>query len=215
MIRRALMGGSCADIIEDRTGWCKMQTPLAGLFFLLYVIDWRVNYRQWRTRDPMLPSSHHSHAADMKTLQCIHSSAASALTNAVSPTAAPRHWRSLPLNELLAMARLFKFFIALTSVLLLVEFVAVVDPPELLPAPAPEKAPKIWRGERESSGGLKGGQKVEIALGVIACVAVLGFICLVYKKWQGNIQRSRYGCSPWENKKSPCSLILVSCRSVH
>ena len=33
------------------------------------------------------------------------------------------------------MARLFRFCIALTSVLLLVEFVVIVDPPELSPAP--------------------------------------------------------------------------------
>ena len=38
MKRRAL-GGSCADIIE---GWCKLQTPLGGLFFLIYVFEWSV-----------------------------------------------------------------------------------------------------------------------------------------------------------------------------
>ncbi|KAJ9691602.1 hypothetical protein PVL29_013710 [Vitis rotundifolia] len=36
------------------------------------------------------------------------------------------------------LARLFRFCIALTSVLLLVEFVVIVDPPKLSPAPAPE-----------------------------------------------------------------------------
>lgn len=160
------------------------------------------------------------------------------------------------------MARLFRFCIALTAVLLLVEFAVAVDPPELSPAPAPESgaedvapsphtlspplsptapSPSPYFGsppapplalesspspspdsspaptpsptpsssdvgdiqhtstenadgeEGESSGGLKGGQKAGIALGVIACVAVLGVGCLVYKKRQDNIQRSRYG----------------------
>ena len=42
--------------------------------------------------------------------------------------------------------------------------------------------------ERESFDGLKGGQKAEITLGVITCVAMLELVCLVYKKWQDNIQ---------------------------
>eukprot|EP00261_Vitis_vinifera_P038332 XP_019079575.1 PREDICTED: putative disease resistance protein At1g50180 [Vitis vinifera] len=103
MKRRAL-GGSCADIIE---GWCKLQTPLGGLFLLLYVFDWSVvdSHVQRECiigdsllfyfyflllviiecatthvirimgnggrRDPMLLSSHHSHAADTKVLQSI------------------------------------------------------------------------------------------------------------------------------------------------
>ncbi|RVW34782.1 hypothetical protein CK203_104452 [Vitis vinifera] len=69
--------------------------------------------------------------------------------------------------------------------------------------------------KRESSGGLKGGRKAELALGVITYVAMLGLVCLVYKKRKGNIQRSRYSYSPWEKKKSLCSSILVSCQSVH
>ncbi|KAL6336127.1 hypothetical protein AAG906_010412 [Vitis piasezkii] len=69
--------------------------------------------------------------------------------------------------------------------------------------------------KRESSGGLKGGRKVELALGVITYVAMLGLVCLVYKKRKDNIQRSRYSYSPWEKKKSLCSSIFVSCRSVH
>ncbi|RVX03172.1 hypothetical protein CK203_016824 [Vitis vinifera] len=103
MKRRAL-GGSCADIIE---GWCKLLTPLGGLFLLIYVFDWSVvdSHVQREciigdsllfyfyflllviiecatthvirimgnggTRDPMLLSSHHSHAADTKALQSI------------------------------------------------------------------------------------------------------------------------------------------------
>ncbi|RVW79753.1 hypothetical protein CK203_058230 [Vitis vinifera] len=54
----------------------------------------------------------------------------------------PCHRHSLPfsfhLNELLAMARLFRFCIALTLVLFLVEFVVVVNPLELSPAPVPK-----------------------------------------------------------------------------
>eukprot|EP00261_Vitis_vinifera_P017319 XP_010646946.1 PREDICTED: proline-rich receptor-like protein kinase PERK1 [Vitis vinifera] len=69
--------------------------------------------------------------------------------------------------------------------------------------------------KRESSDGLKGGRKAELALGVITYVAMLGLVCLVYKKRKGNIQRSRYSYSPWEKKKSLCSSILVSCQSVH
>lgn len=48
-------------------------------------------------------------------------------------------------------------------------------------------------GEQGSSGGLTGGQKAGIAIGVIASAAVLGFGCLLCKKRRDNIQRSRYG----------------------
>lgn len=80
--------------------------------------------------------------------------------------------------------------------------------PESSPSPSPGSSPAqtpspsnigdvqhrdTGKAEAESSsGGLKGGQKAGIALGVIACVAVVGFGCLLYKKRRENIERSRY-----------------------
>ncbi|XP_034680038.1 proline-rich receptor-like protein kinase PERK1 [Vitis riparia] len=70
------------------------------------------------------------------------------------------------------------------------------------PVPTPSPTPSLFNArnvrhtsteniagdKRESSSGLKGGRKAELALGVITNVAMLGLVCLVYKKWKGNIQ---------------------------
>ncbi|KAL6544981.1 hypothetical protein OROHE_009888 [Orobanche hederae] len=45
----------------------------------------------------------------------------------------------------------------------------------------------------DSSGGMSGGKKTGVAIGVIAAVCIVGVGALVYKKRQRNIQRPRYG----------------------
>ncbi|KAL6506384.1 hypothetical protein OROGR_024565 [Orobanche gracilis] len=45
----------------------------------------------------------------------------------------------------------------------------------------------------DSSGGMSGGKKTGVAIGVIAAVCIVGVGGLVYKKRQRNIQRSQYG----------------------
>ncbi|XP_052191556.1 vegetative cell wall protein gp1-like [Diospyros lotus] len=77
------------------------------------------------------------------------------------------------------------------------------SPSEKSPSPGPSapgdtstvKSNVNAEGEEanESSGGLKGGQKAGIAIGVVAAACVVGFGALVYKKRQQNIQRSQYG----------------------
>ncbi|XP_057473575.1 vegetative cell wall protein gp1-like [Actinidia eriantha] len=47
--------------------------------------------------------------------------------------------------------------------------------------------------EKESSGGMKGGEKAGIVFGVIAGACLVGFGGMVYKKRQDNIRRSQYG----------------------
>ncbi|KAL6516661.1 hypothetical protein OROGR_019966 [Orobanche gracilis] len=45
----------------------------------------------------------------------------------------------------------------------------------------------------DSSGGMSGGKKTGVAIGVIAAVCIVGVGTVVYKKRQKNIQRSQYG----------------------
>ncbi|PIN17499.1 hypothetical protein CDL12_09845 [Handroanthus impetiginosus] len=45
----------------------------------------------------------------------------------------------------------------------------------------------------DSSGGMSGGQKAGVTVGVIAAACVVGFGALVYKKRQENIRRAQYG----------------------
>ncbi|KAI4334406.1 hypothetical protein L6164_019104 [Bauhinia variegata] len=47
--------------------------------------------------------------------------------------------------------------------------------------------------EDDSSGGMSGGKKAGIAIGVIVAAGVVGLAALVYKKRQQNIRRSQYG----------------------
>ncbi|KAL3653038.1 hypothetical protein CASFOL_002719 [Castilleja foliolosa] len=47
--------------------------------------------------------------------------------------------------------------------------------------------------KKGGSGGLSGGTKAGVAIGVIAVVCVVGIGAVVYKKRQQNIQRSQYG----------------------
>ncbi|KAI3450559.1 hypothetical protein Pfo_007224 [Paulownia fortunei] len=44
-----------------------------------------------------------------------------------------------------------------------------------------------------SSGGMSGGKKAGVAIGVIAAASIVGVGALVYKKRQQNIRRSQYG----------------------
>ncbi|KAG8387684.1 hypothetical protein BUALT_Bualt02G0046900 [Buddleja alternifolia] len=71
------------------------------------------------------------------------------------------------------------------------------------PSPAPAEVGDINRADQsnagdveakdESSGGMSGGKKAGIAIGVIGAACVAGVGVLVYKKRQQNIQRSQYG----------------------
>ncbi|PIN26719.1 hypothetical protein CDL12_00529 [Handroanthus impetiginosus] len=47
--------------------------------------------------------------------------------------------------------------------------------------------------KEKSSGGMNGGQKAGVAIGVIAGAFIVGAGALIYKKRQQNIQRSQYG----------------------
>ncbi|KAI3461437.1 hypothetical protein Pfo_018100 [Paulownia fortunei] len=47
--------------------------------------------------------------------------------------------------------------------------------------------------KQESSGGMNGGQKAGVAIGVIAGACIVGVGALVYKKRQQNIRRSQHG----------------------
>ncbi|KAL6566751.1 hypothetical protein OROMI_015155 [Orobanche minor] len=65
------------------------------------------------------------------------------------------------------------------------------------PSPAPVVAGDVSHEDLEtkddSSGGMSGGKKTGVAIGVIAAVCIVGVGALVYKKRQRNIQRSQYG----------------------
>ncbi|XP_057479249.1 pectinesterase inhibitor 10-like [Actinidia eriantha] len=77
--------------------------------------------------------------------------------------------------------------------------------PTPAPAPAPVTAAPGDAGSvksnvndsaeepKESSGGLGGGQKAGIALGVVAGVCLVALGGILYRKRQQNIQRSQYG----------------------
>ncbi|KAM0045181.1 hypothetical protein Hdeb2414_s0009g00301091 [Helianthus debilis subsp. tardiflorus] len=68
------------------------------------------------------------------------------------------------------------------------------------PAPAPETADsgdlasslKNEEENKSSSGGMSGGEKAGIAIGVIAAVCVVGFGGVLYKKRQQNIRRAEF-----------------------
>lgn len=47
--------------------------------------------------------------------------------------------------------------------------------------------------EASAGGGMNGGKKAGIAVGVIAAACLVGLGGLVYKKRQDNIRRSQYG----------------------
>ncbi|KAL6510912.1 hypothetical protein OROGR_022036 [Orobanche gracilis] len=71
------------------------------------------------------------------------------------------------------------------------------------PSPAPAVAGYVSHEDQSSgadletkddaSGGMSGGKKTGVAVGVIASVCIVGVGALVYKKRQMNIQRSQYG----------------------
>ncbi|KAL1558138.1 hydroxyproline-rich glycoprotein family protein [Salvia divinorum] len=76
------------------------------------------------------------------------------------------------------------------------------------PSPSPSPAPEADAGDinreskpnaadldskDESTGGMSGGQKAGVAVGVIAGAFIVGGGVVVYKKRQHNIQRSQYG----------------------
>ncbi|KAL6531482.1 hypothetical protein OROMI_027845 [Orobanche minor] len=71
------------------------------------------------------------------------------------------------------------------------------------PSPAPVVAGDVSHEDQssgvdletkdDSSGGMSGGKKTGVAIGVIAAVCIVGVGALVYKKRQRNIQRPRYG----------------------
>ncbi|KAL0390113.1 UNVERIFIED_CONTAM: hypothetical protein Scaly_0368400 [Sesamum calycinum] len=45
----------------------------------------------------------------------------------------------------------------------------------------------------DSSGGMSGGKKAGVAIGVISAACIVGLGALVYKKRQQNIRRAQYG----------------------
>ncbi|XP_047964817.1 lysine-rich arabinogalactan protein 19-like [Salvia hispanica] len=73
-------------------------------------------------------------------------------------------------------------------------------PPDLgspSPSPAPIADSKPYAADldskEDSTGGMSGGQKAGLAVGVITGAFVVGAGVVVYKKRQHNIQRSQYG----------------------
>ncbi|KAK4440742.1 hypothetical protein Salat_0409100 [Sesamum alatum] len=78
---------------------------------------------------------------------------------------------------------------------------------EKTPSPAPAPAPVVVGDVRhedqsnagdletndDSSGGMSGGKKAGVAIGVISAACVVGLGALVYKKRQQNIRRAQYG----------------------
>ncbi|GLU11790.1 hypothetical protein SLE2022_285120 [Rubroshorea leprosula] len=49
--------------------------------------------------------------------------------------------------------------------------------------------------DKESDGGMSGGKKAGIVVGVVAAACLVGMAGMVYKKRQENIRRSQYGYS--------------------
>ncbi|KAL1558549.1 sulfated surface glycoprotein 185-like protein [Salvia divinorum] len=67
--------------------------------------------------------------------------------------------------------------------------------PKSSPAPPPapaDQGKKTHLGDLDESGGMSGGKKAGIAVGVIAAGCVVGLAAVVYKKRQRNIRRARY-----------------------
>lgn len=46
---------------------------------------------------------------------------------------------------------------------------------------------------KDDSGGMSGGKKAGIGIGVVAAACIVGVGALVYKKRQQNVRRSQYG----------------------
>ncbi|CAK9174381.1 unnamed protein product [Ilex paraguariensis] len=79
------------------------------------------------------------------------------------------------------------------------------SPSEKTPPPAPSSVPEVAGdigrndvnanadGSEKSHGGLSGGQKAGIVIGVLAAACMVGLGCILYRKRQQNIQRSQYG----------------------
>lgn len=75
--------------------------------------------------------------------------------------------------------------------------------PGASPAPVPspdgesdvnhESADSVSKDEKDSPGGMSGGQKAGVAFGVIAGACIVIFGGVLYKKRQDNVRRSQYG----------------------
>ncbi|GLT56773.1 hypothetical protein SLA2020_297920 [Shorea laevis] len=82
------------------------------------------------------------------------------------------------------------------------------SPTDLSPTESPTSSPSPAPGEsdinhvnvpveedKKSDGGMSGGKKAGIVIGVVAAACLVGIAGMVYKKRQQNIRRSQYGYS--------------------